>query len=161
MDEGNLTKESKDIELGLAQLFKENEVLMSALVDEEYTAVENHIDEITRQKIISGQYVDLAKLIPKDKVQISRDTRMELVNRGGRTYYEPAYEKEASMINSFQKWQQAFRVYTSVFSEAHPEKIKELIQYKHIIHTASSTYTWDNVYAYDIDFRIHMSNHPQ
>ena len=149
------------IELGLTKIFKENDVLMSALVDEDYTTVENHVDETMRQRIISGQYIDLAKLVPKDKVQANKDPRMELVNRGGRAYYELAYDRETSVINSFAKWQQAFRVYASIYSETNPRKIKELLQYEHIIHTASLTYTWDNVYAYDMDFHIHMGKYPQ
>ena len=52
-------------------------------------------------------------------------------------------------------------MYSSIFAEAQPRKIKELIQYSHIIHTASLTYVWENVYAYDIDFRLHMGKYPQ
>ena len=73
-----------DSQKGMFRLLEANDMLMSALVDEDYTAVENHIDEVTQQKIISGQYVDLVKLIPKDKVAIRNDARMELVNRGRR-----------------------------------------------------------------------------
>ena len=150
-----------DSQKGMFRLLEANDMLMSALVDEDYTAVENHIDEVTRQKIISGQYIDLAKLIPKDKVAIRNDARMELVNRAGRAYYEPVADKEVIAITSFGKWEQAFRVFSSIFTEAYPRKIKELLQYVHIIHTTSLSYVWDNVYAYDMDFRMHMSRHPQ
>ena len=82
---------------------------MSVLVDEQYTAVENHVDDVTRQKLVMGQYVDLARLLPKDKVRSEKDVLMELVNRGGRAYYEPAAEHESGTISSFVKWEQAFR----------------------------------------------------
>ena len=37
----------------------------------------------------------------------------------------------------------------------------ELIQYCHVIHTASLTFAWENVYYYDCEFRIHMSKYPE
>ena len=36
-----------------------------------------------------------------------------------------------------------------------------MLQYSDIIHHASQLFIWENVYAYDIDFRIHMSKHPE
>ena len=44
--------------------------------------------------------------------------------------------------------------------KAHPYHASELVQYNHVIHLASQTYVWENVYLYDKDFRIHMSKHP-
>ena len=41
------------------------------------------------------------------------------------------------------------------------ERAAELVQYNHIIHTAASTYIWDNVYVYDKEFRMHLANFPQ
>ena len=35
----------------------------------------------------------------------------------------------------------------------------ELIQYNYIIHTALQTFTWENVYCYDREFRMHMSRY--
>ena len=35
-----------------------------------------------------------------------------------------------------------------------------MIQYNHIIYSASATFLWDNVYAYNHDFRMHLSEHP-
>ena len=158
IDKDGLFSQSKN---KASRIFRESDLLMSVLVDKDYTAIENHVDEITKQKITLGQYVNLAKLIPKDKIQEKRDPHMELVNRGGRAYYEPVYDRETSIINSFSKWEQAFRVYSSIYSETHPDRIKELIQYMHVIHTASLTYIWDNVYSYDMDFRLHMGKYPQ
>ena len=37
----------------------------------------------------------------------------------------------------------------------------ELIQYNHIIYTASLTYVWGNVYGCDKDFGLHMGRHPK
>ena len=37
----------------------------------------------------------------------------------------------------------------------------QLIQYNYTIHSASLSFTWENVYAYDRDFRMHISRHPE
>ena len=131
----------------------------SSLLDEDYLLVGNYIDELTRNKIGNGEYVDFAKLMPRDKLNLEEDHRMEIVNRGGMTYWVPAAECENTVINSFMKWEQAFRVFSNVYTAFHPKRAGELIQYNHIIHTASQSYSWDNVYRYDREFRIHMSKH--
>ena len=43
---------------------------------------------------------------------------------------------------------------------AHSKRSAELVQYSHIIHMASQTFTWDNVYMYDKDFHLHLVKHP-
>ena len=40
----------------------------SAMVDEDYLLVASHVDSVTYNKIVQGEYVDFAKLIPKDKI---------------------------------------------------------------------------------------------
>ena len=49
---------------------------------------------------------------------------------------------------------------SDIYTREHPQKSTELIQYNHVIHSVSLTYIWDNVYAYDKEFRIHISKHP-
>ena len=52
-------------------------------------------------------------------------------------------------------------MYSNIYLREHPERATELVQYNHIICTAASAYTWENVYTYDHEFRIHMGNFPQ
>ena len=47
-----------------------------------------------------------------------------------------------------------------VYSNKFPERATELIQYNHIIQTVAVSYSWDNVYQYDKEFRRHMERHP-
>ena len=127
--------------------------------DEDYLMVGNHIENSIKRKIIDGEYVDFARLMPKDRIMLEEDNRMEMVNKGGLSYWIPVAEKEVTTINSFYRWEQAFRVFSNIYMEAYPGKAGELIQYNHVIHTASQTFSWDNVYRYDREFRIHMSKH--
>ena len=41
-----------------------------------------------------------------------------------------------------------------------PGKATELLQYNHTINSAASSYVWENVYAYDKEFRQHVGRHP-
>ena len=63
-------------------------------------------------------------------------------------------------INSYGKWEQAFRIFSNILTAKYPGKAGELYQDNHIIHMASMSNAWDNVYAYDKEFRYHISRHP-
>ena len=133
----------------------------SAMVEEDYLLVAAHVDSVTLGKIVTGDYVDFAKLIPRDKVLQEDDQRLEVVVRGGKTFWVPAADREVQSIHNFSKWEQAFRIYSDIYLRSHPARSTELIQYNHIIHTAALTYIWDNVYTYDKEFRLHLSRHPE
>ena len=85
--------------------------------------------------------------------------KLELIVRNGRTYWIPV--SEVGTINSFARWEQAFRIFSNIYTRYHPAKSSELIQYNHVIHTVSLSYVWDNIYAYDKEFRMHMAKHPE
>ena len=115
----------------------------SVLIDEGYIVVGAHLDDQMISKIKAGEYVDFGKLIPRDKI-IDDDGRMELCIRNGKTFWMPAINTIA--INSFARWEQAFRVYSNIYCKSNPYRVAELIEYNHVIYTISLAYTWDNVY---------------
>ena len=131
----------------------------SSSLDKDYLMIGNHVEEGIKRKILNGEYVDFAKLMPRDKITFEEDQRMEMVNKGGMSYWVPLAERETTTINSFHRWEQAFRVFTNIYVNAFPRKSAELVQYNHIIHTAAQTFTWENVYRYDREFHLHMSKH--
>ena len=53
-----------------------------------------------------------------------------------------------------------FRPAQNILTSKYPAKGPELLQYNPTIHSASTTYTWENVYSYDKEFRRHVSHHP-
>ena len=105
--------------------------------------------------------MDFAKLLSKDKVSKDDDHRMELINKGGQSFFVPVSDRETTGIYNFSKWEQAFRVFSNIYTRRYPSKATDLIQYNHVIYSASLTYVWDNVYKYDREFRMHISNYPQ
>ena len=100
---------------------------------------------------MNHEYVDFVKLLRKDKVNMDEDSPLVLVNKGGQTALMP-YRDRSVTINSYNKWEQSFRIFSDVYTSHYPERAPELIQYNHIIHNASQTYYWDNVYTYDKEF---------
>ena len=85
------------------------------MVDEDYLLVASHIDNLTFNKIITDDYVDFSKLIPKDRILQEEDQRLEVVVRAGHTYWVPANERDTTSIHSFSHWEQAFRVYSDIY----------------------------------------------
>ena len=135
-----------------------NEFVHSVMVDQDYLMVAAHVDENLRRKIVCGQYVDFARLLPRDRVNMEEDNTMVMVNVQGQACYVP--QSDSNSISGFHKWEQAFRVFNDIFTRQYPTRAAELIQYNHVIYTASLTYQWENVYRYDREFRVHMAKHP-
>ena len=132
----------------------------SMMVDGVYMMVVSHLDETVIQKITEGKYVDFPKLLPRNQVRSENDNRMEVVNNQGQLFWQPYSERDSIQINSLAKWEQAFRIYSDVYTKANPQRASELIQYDHVINTVARNHPWENVYRYDQEFRIHMGKYP-
>ena len=125
------------------------EYVHSAMVDEMYQLVASHLDKGIQSKVRQGEYVDFGKLVPKDRVLTVDNSCYEMVVCEGKTFWILASNNEITEISSFNRWEQAFRVYSDVYlreQREHPRRASELIQYSHLIHTAAQSFTWENVY---------------
>ena len=60
-----------------------------AKIDQDYQLVGSHIDDLTRNKIIKGDYVDFSKLLPKDRILAEEGEHLELVVRQGKNLLVP------------------------------------------------------------------------
>ena len=129
-------------------------------MDDDFFHITCHIDESLRSKISRGEFVELEKLLPKDRVsgRLTEDNKMELVNKNGLTYFVPMNDREK--INSVRKWEQAFRVYAAIYSQANLHRSPEIWQYIHVINMTASAFIWENVASYDFTFRQLMSAYP-
>ena len=131
--------------------------------DNAFFLITCHIEPSLRSRIERGEFVDLEKLLPKERYSQNRfadETRMEIVtSREGGTFFVPATAREMK-INSVRKWEQVFRVYASVYSRANPTRSPEIWQYIHVINLAASSFSWENVSNYDYLFRQLMAEFP-
>ena len=139
---------------------------MDGRTDDDFFHLTCHIDSNLKSKIEKGEYVDLDKLLPGERSSMfdgrtgfSNETKLEWVQSEGSTYLVPA--KKASKVNSFRKWEQAFRMYATIYCTVNPQRAREIWQYISVINTASMSYNWDSVYNYDIVFRQLMEFNPR
>ena len=99
--------------------------------DDDFFHVSCHVDQSMKNKIEAGEYVELEKLLPKEHsarlgCSMSKDSEyMQLVNRDGQTYFAPARSLN-ERINGIKKWDQAFCIYTAIYSEANPSHASEI-----------------------------------
>ena len=128
-------------------------------VDDEFFHVTCHVDPVLKQKMERGDFVDLEKLLPKSKGRAFNENKLDLVYKDGHSFFIPAPSE--NKINGVRRWEQAFRVYAAIYSQANPGRAAEIWQYVHVINTAASAYAWENVSNYDYTFRQLMAYHPQ
>ena len=129
--------------------------------DDDFFHLTCHIEPNLIHKIEKGEFVELEKLLPKDRLggyKGHEENRLEWVQRDGGTYLVPA--SRDSKINSIRRWEQAFHAYATIYSGANPHRAKEIWQYISVINTAAASYAWDNVYNYDITFRHLIAFNP-
>ena len=117
--EDKAARSVRDAEAAKVKVFNstgENHKSIEAVVwmDQDYLLVGNHVDKSTQIKIIRGEYIDFGKLLPKDKVLTEEEVRMELVIKNGRSFWTPI--SESVVINNFAKWEQAFRIYSDIYT---------------------------------------------
>ena len=129
------------------------------LSDNNFFHLTCHIDENLVAKIEKGEYVDLDKLLSKDKRKKLDESRMEWVHSENGTYLALMSDR-TSKITGFRKWEQAFRVYATIYCGANPHRSKEIWQYVSVISTAASSFLWENVFEYDVTFHHLMAFNP-
>ena len=130
-------------------------------IDDKFFHISCHIDQALMDKCHKGEYVELDKLLAKLKIdRYDREEKIDIIKKEGQSYLVTSKDKDVR-INNVRKWEQAFRVYAAIYSKANPSRAAEIWQYVHVIHTAATSYRWDNVAYYDVTFRHLMASNPQ
>ena len=129
--------------------------------DDEFFHITCHVDPNLKLKIETSQFVDLEKLLIKERpsAYAFADNCMGIFQHDGLTYFAPASESSGKITNMIH-WEQAFRVYAAIYSKANPHRASEILQYIYVINTAVTTYHWNNVVQYDYTFKQLMSMYP-
>ena len=67
---------------------------LTSAMDNSYNMVGSNLDLLTKEKIRKGEYIDFSKLLPRDKLSSAAEEGcMDLVHKGGQTYFIPAAER--------------------------------------------------------------------
>ena len=108
--------------------------------------------------------MELDKLLPHGRAGTAstpmNEERFEWVHRDGGTYLVPVSNKN-SKITGVRKWEQAFRIYATIYCGTNPHRSKEIWQYVSVINSAASSYIWENVASYDYTFGHLMAFNPK
>ena len=127
--------------------------------NDDFFHVTCHVDVSLKEKIERGEFVDLERLLPHNTFRTNDESRLEIVNKNGMTYFAPVQDRNIKILG-IRKWEQAFRVYAAIYSKANPHRASEIWQYIYVINLAASSYSWENVAFYDNMFRQLMSIKP-
>ena len=109
-----------------------NEKVFSSLMnigcgvsDDDFFHLTCHIEPSLIHKIEKGEFVELEKLLPKDKIgRSAEENRLEWVQHDGGTFLVPA--QWDNKIGRFRRWEQAFRAYATIYCSANPHRAKEI-----------------------------------
>ena len=128
--------------------------------DDDFFHLTCHVEPSLIHKIEKGEFVELEKLLPKDRLgqRSQEDNQLEWVQHEGGTFLVPA--NRDNKITGIRHWEQAFRAYATIYCGTNPHRAKEIWQYIAVINTAAVSFVWDNVYNYDITFRHLMAFNP-
>ena len=103
----------------------------TGLSDDDFFHLTCFIEPSLIHKIERGEFVELEKLLPKDRNSYSRgstdENRLEWVQRDGGTFLVSAGRDQK--ITGIRRWEQAFRVYATIYCAANPQRAKEIWQY--------------------------------
>lgn len=150
-NKADLAKPSGELQIQLASLLR----------DFKHFHLTSHVDKKLKETILSQDFtIDFRRLLPRSRAKMKYDSRMQVVHQDGATFFVPAGEREIKDILSYKTWEIAFKIFMGIFNEKWPDRMNELLQYSHIIQTASQNHPWECVYNYDISFREIMSEQP-
>ncbi|XP_062567406.1 uncharacterized protein LOC134278511 [Saccostrea cucullata] len=110
-----------------------------------------YVEASIRQKIISGKFVNLATLLVRDpnKTQVSSTLA---IDPNGQLIAQP---KQMYKIQTIDRWTDAFIIYMSIYTAAHPEKVQQFLKYMHDIRLgAQRSQGW---LTYDEQYRLRAS----
>ena len=100
--------------------------------DDEFFHLSCHIDANLKKRIENGEFVELDRLLPKNRTQLMKEEQplQQFVNKDGSTYWAPP--DRDSKITNVRRWEQAFRVYAAVYTTANPSRTAEIWQYIYV-----------------------------
>ena len=114
------------------------------------------VDRNMEDKILRGEYVDLALLLPDNLYQAQTpEIQLRLDDSSSGPMGSPVtmVRKRKPVIDSFQKWLEAYMVYMLIIVTAYPRRDLELIKYQQIISRAVTKFKGLAWLSYDQQFR--------
>ncbi|XP_069114905.1 uncharacterized protein [Argopecten irradians] len=115
-----------------------------------------NVSSKNKSKIINGEFIDLGILLDNSAGQDTAPKSLYLDVNGQLV----AKDKNAKRINNIADWTDAFIIYTSIYSAAHPERVHELLKYIQTIRLGAGRCNGMGWRSYDEQFRLRRSQDP-
>ena len=110
-----------------------------------------YVDSNTRDKIIAGKFINLGSLLVRDPNPTQNLSTLS-IDTNGQLVTQP---KPHPKITNIDKWTDAFVIFMSIYTGAHPEKVQSFLKYMHDIRLgAQRSLGW---HTYDEQFRLRAS----
>ena len=128
--------------------------------DDDFFHITCHVEPSLAEKIGRGEFVDLKKLLPRSKGNLFNEPKTELIFKEGHPVFVQHTEKDRKILG-VREWEQAFRIYATIYCQHNPHSAPEIWQYVYVINQAAASYAWSNVAEYDFAFRQMMAANPK
>lgn len=119
-----------------------------------HSNIGSHVSIANKNKILNGEYIDLAQLLDNNKVE-TQEKQIVLINGMLQTK-----ENSKHTINTIEKWTDAFLVFSSIYLGAHIEKYQGVLKYIQVLRLGANRVQGMGWKTYDEQFRYKMSIDP-
>lgn len=141
---------AKDVSNDLAQGIPELPTMQPVHVASFNDALGANVSTSIRQKIISGEYIDLSILLSTNLDQDQEQKLLILAN--GQLSFAPKSNK--SKITDIKSWTDAFLIFASIYLEVHKNETSSILKYMHAIRLGASRTSGLGWRTYDEQFRL-------
>ena len=116
-----------------------------------------HVPDNIRRRIWANRVVDFAFLLQPDPHE---DETLEFVRTGDSNALSLRKTKAKGKVDNWIAWNKALRVFTEIYCMKYPNRCMPLLQYSGLLNNLSSKFPFDQVYAYDKEFRADLQWNP-
>ena len=120
--------------------------------------ISRHVAQNVKQKIISGEYIDMSTLLSNPHATNSNTLQHKVVMFEGELVIQP--KQEVKKIISVESWTDAFIVFISVYCSVHTSQYQNLLKYMNIIRLSAKRSSGLGWKIYDEQFRMRKSKNP-
>lgn len=130
----------------------EPEIMVAESISE---ALDYNVTDAIKQKIINGEYIDLGQLLQR---RTGPDKSKCLTIEDGQLVVQ---QKQSILkINDINQWTDAFVIFSSIYSAAHPESVAGLFKYIHTVRLGAKRSAGLGWKFYDEQYRLKKASNP-
>ena len=118
--------------------------------------ISRNVSQNLKQKIISGEYIDLANLVCNVQNGSSDNQTISLVQ--GQLIVQS--KQQDIKINNIEAWTDAFLIFTSIYCSVHAAQLQDLLKYMQTMRLGAKRSFVLNWKLYDEQFQLRKTRDP-